>query len=144
MKLLLCLLLAVASARAASWEVKVVAAVIMGEARGEGRLGMIGVGEVIHQRCIERNKTPITVVTDKGEFSSKIGRTAAQMVQRFSKYPEYAVALEVARLVCYSPEKLPGITKHANAFDHKNGHPWWAEGAVKVAVINNHAFYILP
>lgn len=144
MKVLLCLIATAISCLGASWEEKVVAAVIMGEARGEGRVGMIAVGEVIYQRTIERDQTPITVVSAKGEFSSKNGRTAAQMVRKYSKLQEYSTALEVARMVCREPHKFPGITKKANSFDNKRGKPWWAESAVKVAVIGNHAFYRVP
>ncbi len=117
---------------------------IMGEARGEGRSGMIGVGEVIHQRSIERHQTPVRVVTSKGEFASKDGKTSEQMVRSFSKMREYRTALEVAHLVCRRPDKLPGITKSANYFDNKGRHPWWAAHGVQVATIGNHVFYRVP
>lgn len=128
----------------ATWEEKVVAAVIMGEARGEGESGMIAVGEVIHQRSVERHQTPVRVVTDKGEFASKVGKTAVQMVQSYSKERGYATALRVAHLVCHCPDKLPGITKSANYFDNKGRHPWWASSGVRVATIGNHVFYRVP
>jgi spore germination cell wall hydrolase CwlJ-like protein len=141
MRILLVLMLAMPCLHAASWQEQVVASVIMGEARGEGRTGMIAVGEVIRQRCCERKQTPFQVVTARKEFSSKNGCTAAQMVRRYSKIREWATALSVADLVCNSPERLPGITRQANCFDHKNGHPSWLARAELRATIGNHAFY---
>lgn len=144
MKVLLCLIATMASCLGASWEVNVVAAVIAGEARGEGRTGMIAVGEVIRERCIERKQTPFQVVTARNEFTSKVGLTAVQVVRRYSAEQGYATALEVANLVCNDPEGLPGITHHANAFDKKTAKPWWAKGKKPVVIIGNHAFYKIP
>lgn len=144
MRTIAILILMLSCARAATWEEQVVAAVITGEARGEGRQGMVAVGEVIRQRSSERKQTPYQVVTTRKAFSSKGGMTSVQTVRRYSKEPEYATALEVAKLVCRTPERLPGITRQANAFDGKHRNPWWARKAKRVAVIGNHAFYRLP
>ena len=144
MKVLLCLIATAVSCLGATWEEKVVAAVIAGEARGEGDRGMTAVGEVIHQRCIERNQTPIQVVTARNEFTSKVGLTAEQVVRKYAKEKGYVKALEVANIVCNDPGRLPGITNKANAFDHKKARPWWAKKGKKVAVIGNHAFYRIP
>lgn len=141
MKTVICILLSVLSVRAATWDERVVAAVIMGEARGEGRIGMIAVGEVIRQRCVERKQSPLVVVTARGEFSSKNGKSSAQMVVKYSHLREYATALQVASMVCYRPYLLPGITKSANYFDSKRTTPWWAERAICTAIIGNHKFY---
>lgn len=143
MKVLLCLLVTAASCLGATWQEKVVAAVIAGEARGEGRQGMIAVGEVIRQRCSERKQTPFQVVTARNEFTSKVGLTAEQIVRKYAKEPGYVTALGVANLVCNDPGRLPGITHQANAFDNKSAKPWWAKGLKPVAVIGNHAFYRL-
>jgi spore germination cell wall hydrolase CwlJ-like protein len=141
MKVLLCLIATAASCLGATWEEKVVAAVIAGEARGEGRAGMVAVGEVIRQRCSERKQTPFQVVTARNEFTSKVGLTATEIVRRYGREDGYATALDVASMVCKYPNRLPGITHRANSFDSKTAKPWWARGHKPVAIIGNHAFY---
>jgi spore germination cell wall hydrolase CwlJ-like protein len=139
MKVLLILFLSASSALAAPWNEQVIAAVLLGEARGEGKTGMIAVGEVIHQRSVETGKVPVQVVASG--FSSRIGKTNVEMVRQYSREAAWNTALEIAQTVCQQPEKLPGITKGANAFDHRKSNPPWKRKARLVAVVKNHAFY---
>lgn len=141
MRFILIFLLAVSAARAATWDEKVVAAVILGEARGEGRNGMVAVGEVIRQRCFERHQSPFQVVTGRNEFTSKNGQSAKQMVRRYSKEKGWAVALYVADMVCNAPQRLPGITRAANHFDNVDARPSWIGKAELRAIVGRHAFY---
>lgn len=131
------------SCSAATWEEKVVAAVIAGEARGEGFQGMLAVGEVIHQRSVNKRQAPLTVVLKPNAFSSKNGLTAEQIVEKYSSVDGYSDALVIARMVCGHPSTLPGITNKATHFAHKDCDPLWAGAGDKVAVIGNHAFYLL-
>src|SRR5580765_2582670 len=48
---------------AATFEQRIIAAVIAGEASNQGRVGMVAVTEVIHQRVHESGWTPFRVVT---------------------------------------------------------------------------------
>lgn len=46
-----------------------IAYVIMGESEGESELGQSFVADVIHQRMIEKNKSPYEVVTEPNQFA---------------------------------------------------------------------------
>lgn len=46
-----------------------IAYVIMGESEGESELGQSFVADVIHQRCVEKNKSPYEVVTEPNQFA---------------------------------------------------------------------------
>ena len=144
LKVCFCLLLTL-PALAQPYQEKVVAAVLMGEAWGEGERGMVAVAEVINQRSKDQDKTPLQVVTHrKGSvhaFSCLSGTTPDSLVKKFSREAAYQTALKVARLVCQTPEKLPGISRQATHFTNKKERPWWAKDRKPVAVIGNHAFY---
>lgn len=130
-----------------SYQERAVAAVIMGEAWGQGKTGMVAVGEVICERSMRLGRTPYRVVTvgRKGvhAFSCLNGTTMDALIRKFSSKREYRVALEVARLVCREPERLPGVTRGATHFCLANQTPRWAEGERPVVVIGAHAFYRL-
>ena len=134
-------------ASAQTYEQKVVAAVLMGEAWDQGSKGMSAVAEVIHQRCVETGQTPLQVVT-QGKFKHRAfscmnGRTPTGMVQRFNREADFSrVALPLA--MRQWPANFVGATRLATHFTRKEEKPWWAKGYKPVVIIGDHAFYRLP
>lgn len=132
-------------ALAQTYQEKVVAAVLMGEAWGEGERGMTAVAEVIHQRSKDQGKTPLQVVTHRVKrihaFSCLNGTTPDKLVKKFNREPAYQTALKVARTACLTPEQLPGISRRATHFTRTKERPWWAKNQKPVVVIGNHSFY---
>ncbi len=130
-----------------TYEEKAVAAVLMGEAWSEGTQGMLAVAEVIHQRSLDKKKTPLQVVTARGgrvhAFSCLNGTTLGALITRYSRKADYEKALEIAQAVCEEPDKLPGLTQAANHFTLATEQPYWAYGEQPVVIIGQHAFYKL-
>ena len=128
-----------------TYQEKVVAAVLMGEAWGEGARGMTAVAEVINQRCEDWRKTPMQVVTARvgrvHAFSCMNNTSPARLVAKYQAEPAYQTALKVAVITCRTPEKLPGITQHATHFTRLLERPWWAKKKKVTVVIGNHNFY---
>lgn len=141
--LILSFLLPVA-ALSQTYQHKVVAAVILGEAACQGSDGMLAVGEVISQRAKLSGRTPLQVVCKRKAFSCLNGRTPDQLVRKQSQQREFAEALRVARLVVDAPQRLPGIAKGATHFTRADERPSWARGVRPVLVLKDHAFYKLP
>lgn len=127
---------------ASTYGEKVVAAVIMGEARGEGIEGMIAIGEVIWERAKIKREVPRKIVVEPLQFSCLNGTTADALITRYETHKEWAQAMKVAQVVYNYPWRLPGITKGAT---HYNGTvPWWAKGKAPTVVIGNHIFWRMP
>jgi spore germination cell wall hydrolase CwlJ-like protein len=130
-----------------TYEEKAVAAVLMGEAWSEGIQGMTAVAEVIHQRSLDKKKTPLQVVMARGgrvhAFSCLNGTTMGALITRYSRKADYDKALEIAQAVCEEPDKLPGLTQAANHFTLATEQPYWAYGKQPVVIIGQHAFYKL-
>ena len=128
--------------KASTYGEKVVAAVIMGEARGEGIEGMIAIGEVIWERAKIKREVPRKIVVEPLQFSCLNGTTADALITRYQTHKEWAQAMKVAQVVYNYPWRLPGITKGAT---HYNGTvPWWAKGKAPTVVIGNHIFWRMP
>ena len=124
---------------AATYGQEVVAAVLMGEARGEGREGMLAVAEVIRTRADQMGISPLAVVKQRLQFSCMNGLTPPQLIRKHWGNEQWETAIEIAQLLYNEPEKLPGITQGATHFDH--GVPSWALGRTPVAVVGRHKFY---
>lgn len=139
--------LACLSASAQTYEEKVVAAVLVGEAGSEGHRGMSAVAEVIHRRAALTGKTPFQVVTQGKRthraFSCMNNLTPPALVQKFRDAPTYGYALAVALQVTREPQKLTMMTHDATHFTRKEERPYWSRGHAPVAVIGSHAFYRL-
>lgn len=131
-----------ASVSAATYGQKVVAAVLLAEARGEGHQGMQAVAEVIRRRADARGVSMLAVIKP-GAFSSLDGTSRDKLVQRFAEHPLFPEALEIARMAYNEPNKLRNITRGADHFTHRREKPYWAAGHQPVATIGDHAFYRL-
>jgi len=131
---------------AATYEQRIIAAVIASEASNQGRAGMLAVTEVIHQRVQESGWTPFRVVTyGKGRgiysFSALNKTTPPKLVKKWRRDPAYETALQLAQLVCEAPEKMPDTTRSANFFKRLGEKAEWARGRKPVVVIKDHEFY---
>jgi spore germination cell wall hydrolase CwlJ-like protein len=138
-----------ASLGATTYEQRVIAAVIAGEAANQGRAGMVAVAEVIHQRVDESGWTPFRVVTHGNRlgvhaFSCLNRTTPPALVKKWHRDPAYETALKLAQLLCEAPEKLPDTTFSANFFTRVGEKPEWARRRNPVVVIKDHAFYRIP
>jgi N-acetylmuramoyl-L-alanine amidase len=142
-----CTALALSSAAAApvfdARESSVVAAVLVAEAGGEGRVGMEAVAEVILNRSRSSRTSFFEVVTKPKQFSCLNGLTPDRLVGKWSAHPRFSLALEIVRRMTCDPDKLPRRTNGADHFSRRDEEPYWASGRAPVAVIGNHAFYRL-
>jgi spore germination cell wall hydrolase CwlJ-like protein len=134
---------------AASYDQRVIAAVIAGEASDQGHAGMAAVAQVIRQRVLESGWTPLEVVTHgngrgRHAFSCLNGLTLPGLVKKWHLDSGYPTALELARLVCDAPEQLPNTTRRANFFTRRGEQPAWARGREPVVIIKDRAFYQIP
>lgn len=141
--LILAFLAAAFTCRSQTYQHKVVAAVILGEAACQGRAGMIAVGEVISRRAQLRGQSPLAVVTTRKAFSCLNRMTPEQLVRKQSRQPGYAEALRIAQVAVDAPERLPGITRGATHFTRSDERPTWARGVRPVLILGDHAFYRL-
>jgi Cell Wall Hydrolase len=132
---------------AVTHEEQAVAAVLMGEAWSDGARGMTAVGEVIHQRAVEKKETPLQVLSaHRGKihaFTCLNGTTPELLIQKFILEPDYHKALQIAQEVCESPAQLPGLVCCATHYTRTSEHPYWARGQRPVAIIGRHSFYKL-
>ena len=122
--------------RSQPWPDKVVAAVVLGEAADQGRLGMLAVAEVIHTRCAQKHLTQYQVVTQRRAFACLDRSTPERLVNKWQDQPEFSLALQLVAL-----RQFPGITCGATHFTRKNEKPLWAVNKKPVVVIGRHAFY---
>src|SRR5664279_2351647 len=79
---------------------RLVAAVLMGEAEGEGEAGMVAVAEVVRNRAVERGRSPLQVVCQKRAFSLWVAKTPLRCNWR------HRAALEGD---CMAREVTPGL-----------------------------------
>ena len=131
---------------APSWEQReLIAAVIIAEAGGEGRIGMEAVYEVIWQRAALAHDTYTNIVLKPKQFSCLNKVKPAKLVKRMSKHKHY----DWVRLGLLS---FPPTTVHTcpkgqekvirnrsdHYFAHEKAKPSWSNGKGKV--IGNHTF----
>ena len=136
--------LRVAPCGAASFEERLVAAVLMAEARGEGVIGMTAVGEVIANRARKRQISPGLVVQQSHQFSPLNQTKPHELIKRYEKMSLYREALSIAATVIQSPAELPGLTAGADHFESiRAAVPRWARGRRPVAVVGGHRFWLL-
>jgi hypothetical protein len=131
------------AASTATYGQEVLAAVLLAEARGEGEVGMRAVAEVVRRRADAHGVTMLSVLKP-GAFSSLNGTNRDALLRRFHRHPLFPKALQIARQAYNEPESLGNLTQGANHFTHKRERPYWSAGFHPVAVIGNHAFYLLP
>ena len=134
---------------------RIVALTLLGEARGEGNLGMYAVGCVIQKRAEERKLTPAQVCLQRRQFSIWNGIQKEQELyylwdntSRKTPLPRLraiAYARKLARCICKGSKLDQKVTGHANHYYSLNiDPPYWAKGQKRTAWIGMHFFFKLP
>ena len=112
---------------------QVVAAVLMGEAWGEGEAALIAVAEVIRVRADAAGLSPLAVVQQPFQFSCLNGIEPRELIGKFLRYRDFEVALRISRCMYNSPSELPGIAKGATHFERVGTRAHWTRGHQPVA-----------
>jgi spore germination cell wall hydrolase CwlJ-like protein len=116
-------------------ESKLVAAVLIAEAGGEGRRGMEAVMEVIQSRAKAHRKSPGAVVTARNQFSCLNETTVDNLVRTAKAHPRWSFALALA--------KRGTRTNHTGGADHYFAtwcSPSWAKGKRGTVTLGRHVF----
>ena len=115
---------------------EVIAITILGEARGEGQVGMYAVACVISQRAKERKLTGAQVCLQKLQFSCNNKGLNTKLLDT----PQAAYAMMLAKNI----NNLDlTFTKQANHYHTKAVRPYWSKGKRPVVTIGNHVFFKL-
>jgi N-acetylmuramoyl-L-alanine amidase len=121
--------------------IELAAAVLCGEARGEGRRGMQAVWEVVWTRA-QRHGNAISnlvpVLTRPRHFSCLNGETPSSLIARMKEEAEWTDALAIA-----SRPPATDLTAGADHFENVDRTPFWARGRKPVAVVGRHKFFRL-
>lgn len=126
---------------AATYGQQVIAAVIMGEAEGEGVIGMYAVAEVIRKRADLDGLSPLAIVKRPKQFSCLNNISPPALIRKHWRKKQWETALKIARIVYNDPKKLPDYSKGATHYATFT--PKWARNKKPTAVIGNHIFWNL-
>ena len=135
---LLCVLASTAMAdEVLSYDERIVALTILGEARGEGELGMYAVGCVIQQRSCNRKLTPRQVCKEDRQFSiwnSNKRNPSGYLTQKDErelyylwKSPSTPYARKLARYICKGLSMDQKITGNADHYCTLNTSNKWTK-----------------
>lgn len=145
---IMAIILAAPWAIASSIPIETVAAVIAGEARGEGRTGMMAVAEVIRQRSLETGTPPNEVVMHG--FSCINRESPKELYRRLlnaggSDFMALKYAERLAAWLFVAPHRLSNLTRCANHYHEVSICPSWSKSpeARRTAIIGRHVFYRL-
>jgi len=126
---------------------RIVALTLLGEARGEGKMGMYAVACVIQLRSEQRKLTVAQVCHQPYQFSTwnagngKIKKERELWGLWDSKQAPYA--RELARYLCRGYKFVQQYTGNANHYCTLKTHNYWTRGRKPVKIIGNHKFYNL-
>ena len=136
-------------------EEEVVAITLMGEARGEGEIGLYAVGCVIQKRAQERELTLSQVclqnkINKNGvrvwQFSCWNDKPYIETMKRLlkadTKQAKYSKRL--ARAMCAGGMLTQTFTGNANHYHASYVTPYWSKRIKPTKRIGNHIFYKLP
>jgi spore germination cell wall hydrolase CwlJ-like protein len=123
---------------------QIVAETLLGEARGEGRVGLYAVACVIQERINDKRwpSTGRKVCLQPKQFSCWNGRAIKCSLAGNKKIKHREYALSLARVIV-AKKKLKDITDKANHYHAVGVHPRWARGIKPVVVLGRHIFYRL-
>lgn len=125
--------------------IDVLARTAWGEARGEGRVGMIAVINVIQNRVkAKRWPNDIAGVCQQAlQFScwNADDPNRAKLMNVTIEDPAFAIATELAGQAI--KDELGDLTSGANHYHEQSITPYWAKGHAPVATIGRHKFYKL-
>lgn len=120
---------------------QVVAAVLMGEAWGEGEAAMTAVAEVIRRRADLKGISPLAVVVQPKQFTCLNRCSPEDLIRRFHNEPDFQKALRIARRLYNQPRSLPGHSRGATHFERVGNRAHWTRGHQPVARVGQLAFY---
>ena len=133
-----------------SHEAKIIALTLLGEARGEGEIGMYAVACVIKQRSLDRNLSLLKVCLERKQFSCWNSKRNLDSLLKSTSAP-YAVGL--ANHLAGGGGVQRSYVKYANHYCTLKTKPYWAFKTVvkdgkkikipinPVKIINNHKFF---
>lgn len=148
MKILLCLVVLLAwmpfcrGSEPPTRQELVLASVLIGEAGGEGLVGMQAVADVIRNRATLAGTDAYRVTQRKAAFSVLAGGEE-RLYRKSRHHPRFAQALDLARQLMRQPSALPAIVPGATHFTNKHERPYWARGKRPLYVIGEQAFWKL-
>lgn len=112
--------------------------VLLAEATGEGQKGIEAVWEVINNRAKQQNKSIISIITARKQFSCLNNTTPSALIQQKSKDKNWKLAEKIVN----SP-----LTNHTKNSNHYYSiiipAPYWAKNNKFVCQIGKHRFYKL-
>lgn len=121
-------------------EKEMVSCIIVAEAGGEGKIGMIAVYEVILTRAKQKNISQYKVVTEKAAFScfNRYRNNPQAFINKWKKHKLYNVAVQIV-----TTHTTTNITKNSNFFHERTVKPEWSRGIKPTIVIGKHLFFAL-
>jgi spore germination cell wall hydrolase CwlJ-like protein len=122
---------------------RAVAAVLIAEAGGEGKVGMEAVAEVILNRHLHSKRSFMQIICKPKAFSCLNNTTKGRLKKRAARHPRYKEALAIARTLFRHPDALPRRLNGANHYARSEVQPYWADGVAPVAVLGHHTFWKL-
>jgi hypothetical protein len=121
-----------------------VALTLLGEARGEKKIGMFAVACIIQQRVLERNLTPMQVCLEHRQFEVWTGKKERDLMHLWKVDHKIVMyARRLARYVCREGYRLADVTNGANHYCHVNSYPYWIKGKKPTKIIGRHKFFKL-
>jgi spore germination cell wall hydrolase CwlJ-like protein len=136
---------------ALTYNERIVALTILGEARGEGKSGMYAVACVIQKRMEESTVNHTAAEVCHQPYQFEVWNAGKGKVKKESKLyylwqsNSFEYARKLSRCVCAKKLDL-NYTGHANHYYSKTKKtpPYWAKGNTATKVIGNHIFFKLP
>ena len=136
-------------------EEEVVAITLMGEARGEGEIGLYAVGCVIQKRAQERELTLSQVclqnkINKNGvrvwQFSCWADKPYMNTMKRLLKAntEQAKYSKKLAHAICRGYKLDQNFTGNANHYHASRVSPYWTKEQKPTKRIKNHIFYKLP
>tara|TARA_R100000808_G_C2155335_1_gene167544 strand:+ start:15362 stop:15823 length:462 start_codon:yes stop_codon:yes gene_type:complete len=130
-----------------TYEERICALTILGEARGEKQIGMYAVACVIRKRMEQDNISADKVCLKPYQFETWSAGKGKVKKERELYYlwksKSMMYARQLARHVCRSDIKLIDITEGADHFMRVDCNPDWIKGKKPVTIIGNHKFFRL-
>lgn len=105
------------------------------EARGEGKLGMILVTNVVINRAKKAKTTYCSIVFKANQFSWTLNKNKKVPKKHYRKIEKLVLAL------CSNEINVPSKFKEATHFHTTSVSPEWSQSFKKLGSFNNHVFY---
>ena len=122
---------------------ELLAGLLLGEAGGEGREGMIAVYQVLLNRSAILQKHPILVAKESKQFSILNDMSIEELTQKMKSHEKWFLAMEILE----SPGGMPGgkrvVGDSTHYYNSKKAQPNWGRGSncwVEFGEIGNHVF----